>query len=494
MTRNGGSFICIMEGAPAYGGVQADISLRYNSYNWVCAKYNVLHSDRYNVSAKTARLVYMFEKQLPEDTIVQRYRFVDSDSYVDMAAAYGDYLRQRYPELAERQASEAVPVNVELLGAFDKKVVKLGLPVDSLIPATTFSEAEGIIGELTGGGAQNLNVRFSGWCNGGVRQKVLTRVKVLGQLGGEKGMKALIAAAKDKGAALAFDGISCFAYRSGLLQGFLPFRDAARFTTLEQVILYPYSPVWYQMDDAQDPYYLAEPHYAADRADALIAALKRLGAPGVAFRDIGSLLSGNYNPKNTTTREQVLAMNLEALKAAREAGQRVTIKRGYDYALPYADLVTDMNLQGTEYSIIDRNVPFYQIALHGAVDYTGQAINLTEDWQDELLRCAEYGAGLNFTFMAKDAQALQDSWYSGYFGASWSAWRDEASALIAAYQRDMAGLNRARIVGHEQPAEGVAVTTYEGGRQVLVNYTEADFRLGGVTVPARSYLVTGGDQ
>ena len=172
----------------------------------------------------------------------------------------------------------------------------------------------------------------------------------------------------------------------------------------------------------------------------------------------------------------------------------MTIKRGYDYALPYADLVTDMNLQGTEYSIIDRNVPFYQIALHGAVDYTGQAINLADDWQEELLRCAEYGAGLNFTFMAKDAQALQDSWYSGYFGASWSAWRDEASALIAAYQRDMAGLNRARIVNHEQPADGVAVTTYEGGRQVLVNYTEADCRLGGVTVPARSYLVTGGDR
>ena len=40
----------------------------------------------------------------------------------------------------------------------------------------------------------------------------------------------------------------------------------------------------------------------------------------------------------------------------------------------------------------------------------------------------------------------------------------------------------------------VQVTTNEGGRQVLVNYTEADFRLGGVTVPARSYLVTGGDQ
>ena len=494
MTKNGGSFICIMEGAPAYGGVQADISMRYNSYNWVCAKYNVLHSDRYNVSAKTARLVYMFEKQMPEDTIVQRYRFVDSDSYVDMASAYGEYLRERHPELAQRQAGEQMPVNVELLGAFDKKVVKLGMPVASVIPATTFEEGEGIIDTLVSEGVKDLNVRFSGWSNGGVRQKVLTRVKVLSQLGGEGGMKKLIAAAKDKGVNLSFDGVSCFAYRSGLLQGFLPFRDAARFTTLEQVVIYPYSPIFYQQDDFYDPYYLVEPHYASDRADALIAALAKRGAGGVAFRDIGSLLSGNYNPKNTTTRQQVLDMNLDTLKKAREAGQRVTVKRGYDYALPWADLITDMNLQGTEYSIIDRSVPFYQIAIHGLVDYTGEAINLADDWQTELLRCAEYGAGLNFTFMAGSGQLLQDSLYSGYFGANWSAWAEEAGALMEAYQRDMAGLNRAAIVGHEQPAPGIAVTAYEGGKRVLVNYTGADYSLGGVTVPARSYLVTGGDQ
>ena len=115
-------------------------------------------------------------------------------------------------------------------------------------------------------------------------------------------------------------------------------------------------------------------------------------------------------------------------------------------------------------------------------------------WQTALLRCAEYGAGLNFTFMAGSGQLLQDSLYSGYFGANWSAWAEEAGALMEAYQRDMAGLNRAAIVGHEQPAPGIAVTAYEGGKRVLVNYTGADYSLGGVTVPARSYLVTGGDQ
>ena len=460
MTRDGGSFICVMEGASSYGGVQADISMRYNSYNWVCAKYNVLHSDRYNVSAKTARLVYMFEKEMPDDTIVQRYRFIDSDDYADMAAAYGDYLREKDPDFAAREASEAVPVSVELLGAFDKKVVKFGMPVDSVIPATTFDEAAGIVSELLEDGVENLSVRFSGWCNGGVDQKVLTKVKVLSKLGGKSGMKRLIEAAKAQDVPLYFDGISCFAYRSGLFQGFLPFRDAARFTTLEQVKLYPYSPIWYQQDDWYDPYYLVEPSYAKARSSTLIKTLADAGAEGVAFRDIGGLLSGNYNPKSTTTREQVLQMNLDTLKEAKAAGQKVMLKRGYDYVLPYADIITDMNLNGTDYSIIDQNVPFYQIAIHGNLDYTGQSINLSEDWETELLRCAEYGAGLNFTFMANDVEEVQDSLYTGYYGASWPAWSETVHELVAAYQRDMEGLNRERIVGHEQPAPGITVTTF----------------------------------
>ena len=494
MTRDGGSFICIMEGASSYGGVQADISLRYNSYNSVCAKYTVLHSDQFNVSAKTARLVYMFEKEMPDDTIVQRYRFVDSDDYADMAAAYGDYLRERDPDFAEKQASEDMPVSVELLGAFDKKVVKLGMPVDSIIPATTFSDAGEIIDSLSDSGVRNMSVRLSGWSNGGVNQKVLTRVKTLGQLGGQKGLKALVGAAKEKGVPLYLDGIGCFAYRSGLLQGFIPFRDAARFTTLEQVKIYPYSPIFYQQDDWYDPFYLVEPLYAKTCQENLVKAAEEAGADGVAFRDIGGLLSGNYNPKNTTTRQQVLRMNLDVLREARAAGEKVMLKRGYDYVLPYADLITDMNLNGTDYSIIDQNVPFYQIAIHGSVDYTGQPINLSDDWETELLRCAEYGAGLNFTFMANEIEEIQDSLYSGYYGASYQAWAGSAARLIADYQRDMAGLNRTAIVGHDSPEQGVTVTRYADGREVWVNYTMQDYDADGAAVPARSYRVMGGDQ
>ena len=493
MSKNGGSFICVMEGASSYGSVQADISMRYNSYNWVCAKYTVLHGDQYNVSNKTGTLVYMFEKVIPSDTLRQRYRFVDSGNYVDMAKSYGEYLRKNYPQLAEKEQTGDMPINMELVGAINKRVVKFGLPVNSVTPTTTFSQAENLIANITGQDIKNLSVRFSGWANSGVNQKVLTKVSVINKLGGSGGMSHLIRYAKDLNVPLYFDGISAFAYNSGIFNGFLAQRDAARYTTRERVQLYPYDVITFKPMEGLDSYYLVQPSYAKRMADNLISSLTKLDAYGVAFRDIGNMLSGDYNVNDLTTREQVKKMNIETLQAASASGRKVMIKEGYDYAMPYADLITDMDLNGIRYSIIDSSVPFYQIAIHGAVSYTGKPINLSSDWKTELLHCAEYGAGLNFTFMAVDTKILQDTTYSGLYGAYYDAWDEEAVELIHDYQNKMAGLNSQRIVDHHILSADVTETVYENGAQVYVNYGDKDFKTGDITVPARSYIVKGGE-
>ena len=511
-----GSFLCIIEEGSAYAMIQADIngqagmgsgsSFHPNSYNTASAKYHVLHSDQYNVSAKTANMVIMYEKTVPEGSIIQRYRFLDSDSYVDMANAYGEYLQAEYPELQETDASEDMPVSVELIAAINKRVVTAGLPIDRTVAVTTFSQAQEIIGSLEGVSA--LSVRVSGWANGGVRQRVLTSVHVEGVLGGESGMKSLIAYASSKHIPLYFDGITCFAYRSGLTEGFAYRSNAARFTTREVAKLTPYSQVTYVEDTNQNAYYLVQPEYASDTAAKLISHLSGTGAYGVAFRDIGSLLSANYDPNRLVTRQQVMRMNVETLRAAREAGERVMIREGFDFAVPYADIITDMDLGGTSYAILDEAVPFYQIALHTRVDYTGPALNMASDWRTELLRCAEYGAGLNFTFMYANGEILQDTLYSDYRGANWEKWREEAIDLIAQYQADMSGLNRTRIVGHMSVTDDVKLTVYEDGTLVYVNYGDTDYTLPGrsevadsvgqpivdfpATVAARSYAVIRG--
>ncbi len=489
MGQPDGSFICIVEGASSYCGINADIAGRYNSYNYVYGKYNVLHYDRFNVSNRTAQLLYMYENRIPQDVLIQRYHFMAGDSYVDMANAYGDYL-QKNPEMRNEVASADMPVNIELVGAINKVQAKFGMPIDSVVPVTTFDEAARIIDELTAGGVKDMNVRMTGWCNGGVKQKVLTGIHVIGRLGGENGMKKLISHAQEKDVDLCFDGILCFAYDSGVFDGFLPFSNAARLTTREQVKLYAYDIVTYQQ--GEEFYYLVRPDYARKNASNLISGLKSRGAAGVAFRDLGNLLSADYYNRNTVTREQVKEMNVEALREAVAANMKVTIKEGNDYAVPYADLITDMNLTGNAYAICDLRIPFYQIALHGMKNYTGEAINLAGDYMTKLLECAEYGAGLNFTFMEEDTTILQDSAYSCYNAAGYERWKDQLLPMITRYQTEMAGLNRQTITGHEHLAENVTVTTYQDGTRVYVNYSNDAFDTGTLQLPARDYLVERG--
>lgn len=487
------SFLCVVEGGSAFVSIRGDINglapgTDRSSYNYVNAKAQVLHLDEYNVSAKTSEIQLMAEKKIPETTLVQRYRFTDSGDYTRLAEAYGDYLRETYPELRERQVSRDTPVSVELIGAIDKRVVTLGMPVRKVVPTTTFAQAEKIITSLCDSGTRNLHVRFSGWLRGGVKQKALTGVRVLGELGGEKGARDLIRSAENAGAALYFDGITAFVYDSGLGDGFLVFRDAARHLTRETAVLARFSPIYYKEDEELDAYTLAKPAYAKENADRLIAWLKENGAGGAAFRDIGCLLSADYDPNRTTDREQVKALNIRTLEAAREAGERVMVKEGFDFTLPLADIVTDMPLSGNRYMILDRHIPFFQIALHGMIDYTGQPLNLAGDSRTELLRCAEYGAGLNYTFMAEDASVTQETEYTGLFGTTYASWQEEAKETILRYQRETEGLNRLRITGHEEMTEHVRVTRYEDGTAVYVNYGSEDYA-GTVRIPARDYLV-----
>jgi len=225
----------------------------------------------------------------------------------------------------------------------------------------------------------------------------------------------------------------------------------------------------------------------------LINGVAERGAAGVAFRDIGSLLSADYYVQNIVSREAVKKQDVETLQTAVDKGLYITVKEGNDYSLPYADMITDMNLHGNAYGIIDRRIPFYQIAIHGMKNYTGEAINLSGDYQTTLLECAEYGAGLNFSFMKEDTTILRDSQYSCYTAAGYDLWKEKAVETALKYQEDMKGLNRLKITGHERLDGDVAVTTYEDGTKVYVNYSMKEYKDGKVTVPAQSYHVEGGN-
>ncbi len=492
MVNNDSAFLCILEELSSSASLAGDISGRSNSFNTASASYALLHSDAFNVTDRTIETIYMYEQALPKGAIVQRYRFLPTDDYVELAKAYREYLQERYPGLKPLD-DKKVPVSVEILGAIDKVQQKGGLPVSSPIRLTSYPQAAEMVKAIAGWTDSQLHVRLSGWMNGGVKQKILQNAKPLGQLGGEAALDALIKEVKQSGALPYLNGITAFALDSGPLDGFVSLRDAARFTTREQVKLYQYSNIWYGVLDMREPYYLLKPAMARQMTANLARSALSRGASGVAFEDLGRLLSADYNPKETVTREEVLLMQREDASRLRADGLGVMVRGGNLYALEFADIVTDTDLEGVRYAVFDDNVPFVQIALHGLVRYTGKPLNLANDWEQELLLSAQRGAGLSFVFMKEEPLALHDTDYPMYYGASFDLWEQDAQRILREYKEKLGGVFGQAITSFKRLPGSLSVTGYEDGTRVIVNFSHEARELDGLVIDARSYGVIKGE-
>ncbi len=490
IAKGNSSYLCMLEDGEAYTSINADISGRLNSYNYVNASYRLLRRERVNVGNRMAGDLFRYEESLPEESLVQRYRFVDSGSYVDMANVYHNYLEKKFGDDFAKLDDENVPVTVEIVGAIDKKKQIVGIPMTKPLPVTSYKEAQAILEDLTAGGVENMSVKLSGWSNGGVRQKILTKVKLVSGLGGKKDLKALTGYAKDNDIDLYLNGVTNFEYRSNIFDGFIAPRDAATLVNKKRVKLLPFDPIDYSEQNWMDSYYLLKPSLIYSSMDTLAKAADNYGAAGVSFADIGYLLSGNYSPKNRVTRQEAQTQQIAKIDEIQEKGQKIMINMGNDYALGVADEIVNMDLKGSGYGLIDEEVPFYQIALHGHVNYAGQPLTLAENSEEEVLRSAEYGAGLYVTFMDAPITELQNTYFTQYFGANYDGWKDRFSEIYRKYEDSLGHTFNQRIVGHQILDKNVTLTEYEDGTKVYVNYRYDDYTTGdGVKLPARDYVV-----
>lgn len=489
IAKNNNSFICIVENGAPYVSIQADISGRTNSYNSVNAVYGIAHREQYEVSDRYNGSMFVYEETLPEETLVNRYCFVNSDSYVDMAQAYNAYLTNKYGDYFTMNDDTEAPVAVEIIGAVDKVTQFMGVPVSRPWKLTTYKEADAMVQELKSEGINNMSVKLTGWMNGGVEQQMLSDVDLIFDLGSKKDLKNMINNAKNNGIPVYLDGVTNYAYSSNLLDGFFVYRDAARLVSKEKAELYEYSTTTYSQRDDLDEYYLLKPSVIDRMINNLVKEANALGA-NVSFRDIGKELSSEFNRKNPSSRQAILDSHVAQLKAIKDSGTGVMINMGNDYALPYSDMVTNMDLGGSAYTIIDAQVPFYQLAVHGYVNYTGESLNITQDMEHEILKSAEYGAGLSFTLMKETAFALQKTLYTQYFGADYSAWHDKVIEIYTRYNNELGHTYNQRMTDHELITSTFACTTYEDGTKVYVNYNYEDcVTEGGIKVPARDYVV-----
>ena len=310
------SMLCIAEEGSSYATIQADISGKNNGYNYSTFLYSMLHGENMDVSTKSDTTVRVFEDSLPDETLSQRYIFSEETEYSGLAKEYRGYLQKKYPNLGKvSDSSEALAV--EMIGAVDDTEHILGYPVTRSQSLTSYTQAKEILEDLKKAGVGNINAKYTGWFNTGVKQTSAKKVSTVSRLGSSSDLKELTAYANDtEGTTLYLNGTFNYVYKDKWFDGFSATRNAAKFVSREECELYNWDPITYQANDEYtdylnyDSYYLVKPSYAMDALDNYVEEVNDYGSKNIGMEDIGNSLAGDYNPKDRVSREAALNMQV----------------------------------------------------------------------------------------------------------------------------------------------------------------------------------------
>jgi hypothetical protein len=488
--KNGSALLCIIENGASYASIRADVSGRNSSWNYVYPRFTMVHSELMNISGRSQRDVFQYERSLPEgESITLRFILCEQDGYVGMAKEYRAWLMNKFPSLGKRQDS-GIAIAVEIPGAVNKTQHRLGIPFDLPLKLTSYAETAGIIEDLANFGWKNVNLKLNGWFNRSVDHSIPTRLKLIRRLGTRNDFQNILQTAQRNGFVV-FPEVDFFFMRDKkLFDGFNLYRDAARYINRERIQRYPYSFVWFGERTRWGKLsYVARPETMMSMIDNFSEQSADLGINNIAFRNIGSRLAGNYNERNHVSREGSIKMRQDKLNSLYRSGTGIMLLSGHAYAAPWADFIVDLPLDCQGFGITDASVPFYPMVLHGLIPYTGRAINLAEDYTKHLLKTVESGAGLYFSFKTEETSVLQETKFRQFYANVYHKWVGDANNLYKRFNADFGHLYNQAIVDHVILSTGITITEYEDGTKVVVNATSVAFDYGGRNVGANDYVV-----
>ncbi|MCL2277323.1 MAG: DUF5696 domain-containing protein [Treponema sp.] len=490
--NNGNALLCIIENGASYAHVMADVSGRNNSWNNVYARFTMVHSEVMNITERSQRDVFQYERSLPEgESITLRFVVCEEDGYVGMAKEYRSWLLKKYPSLNRQKNSAGVPVAVEIVGAVNKTQHRLGIPFDLPLKLTSYNEAAGMISNFAQMGWKNVNVKLNGWFNRSVDHTIPTRIQLIRDLGNKNDFSNLVQAARQNGFNLYPEVDFFFMKDKKTFDGFNLYRDASRYINRERIQRYPYSTAWFGERTFWGKLsYIARPNKMASMIENFVDKAADYGIENIAFRNIGSRLTGDYNERQHVSREASMRVRQNTLNNLRQSDTGVMVLTGHAYAAPFADFIVDMVLECQNFGITDVSVPFYSIALHGLVSYTGRAINLAEDYSKNLLKIIETGAGLYFSFVIEETAVLQETKFRQFYANVYHKWINDADALYKKFNAEFGHIYNQAIINHEILSHMVTMTEYEDGTRVIVNAGSFPFDYNGRIINADDYYIT----
>ena len=488
------ALFAVLEEGSAYATINAEVAGRTTAYNNMGASFTYLQYGETSLDDMVgANSYYMYSPAEFESSYSIRYFFLSGESadYSDMAAVYRQYLLDE-GVLGDRVAARELPFYVEYIGAVDKQKTFLGIKYNATETLTTFAQAVEITESLNAGGIGNLNVIYSGWMNGGLHGTAATEFAVVSGLKrGGTSLKEMESFLDGLGSDLFMTLDLQYVYQDKLFDGYSNMRYAPRYFDNTNIKINDYG-LASRVSEGELAS-LISPRYVNAITSKLAGKIQKKGITGINLGTISWELYSDLLQSSYTDRQMAMRENISAMETLAEAGQTLLGDNANAYVWGSVSELYNVPLASNNYRIIDTEIPFYEMVLHGYMEYAGEAWNLADDYETLLLKSVESGAGVNFKWIYESNSLLKETDYDYLYSVNYQAWLDRAMEDYGRLNEDLGYLEGQIIMSHEILSEDVVKVVYEDGSRVYVNYSKEETSVDGVTVPARGYLVEKGD-
>ncbi len=490
----------VIEEGDALASVLADVSGRFNSYNYTYASFNMREAKLLSMKGSWGQTsnITSVEKDFYARNYTIHYSFLQGEdaSYSGLAKCYREKLISE-GKLGELETTKENTFFLNVMGVVETEEHFLGVPYDGQYAMTTFAQAQEIVEALHEKGVDGINLNYKGWFNGGIYHDVADKVSVSGKLGGVKELQELKEFLQENGDNLTLD--VAFQKVSSDSERFNALQEGSKYYTGSIVSYGEVNPVnysqTYDFGHEELMYTLMSPKYLTRYVSGFVTEFKKdFHGYGISLRDLGDILSSDKKRTELINRQEaqeIVTANLQNVKAT---GSEVTVSGGNAYAWAVADNITEVSIGGTDYRIIDEHIPFYQMVIHGRITYSGGAWNIGQPKanQERILNYIEYGVMPKYTMAYADTSNLSYTSSEDQYSVCYKDWIENAAEVYQIINSALGKVAGAEMTNHLRIEEDLVKVEYSNGTTIYINYSSEQKTMDGITIDAMNYAVKEG--
>lgn len=478
----------------------ADVSGKGQSnteYNRCYFQFILRSEDAFYLGSDTQNPLAVYEKNMESLNISVRYYPLCAEDecnadgsksldYVDLAARYRQYLTEDCG-VQKTVGTNSSQLIANLYCGCEKQKNILGFPIFMKTSMTNFAEAQEILQNLKNAGAENLVATLHNWTNAGISGKVDYKAKPAGVLGGKSDFRKLTAYLDAEQIAW-YPVVNNTAYASG--GGYFALTDTAvrvsgafaRIVDYEQAFGVPYG--------KKDTLSLLTPTAFPKLYEKLAKNYKSAGISSVSIGELSSMLYGDYSKKSAASRETAKKYVTDSVKMLQSKLGSVLSQDPNAYVLPYTDLMTDLPLSSSGFTIFDEEIPLYQLVMHGVKPYATKAVNGSADAEELVLLAAATGSNLSFDLLHTEPSEFRDTDFDVFYYGLADYWTKPAAQYYRFLKDITEAASDSPIITYRRDGD-IITTTYENGTETIVDLKNACVTLNGVTRSLKDYTEEG---